>query len=121
VRHILEGTANDLGPLGWDVNYGYGIIDAAAALALSSAGSHGSTEALQIELTSEDSGLVLQTVTDANREFVLENVPEGTYRLKARVDPSTQPDGYTTPWLANEEVAVSYTGDTVLNLTIDYD
>lgn len=121
VRSILEGTATDLGPLGWDTNYGYGIIDAAAALALSSDGADGLTEALQIQLTNDDSSFILQTVADANREFVLKNVPEGSYRLKARVDPSTQPGSYTTPWLADEEVAVSYTGDTVFNLAVDYD
>lgn len=33
VRHILESTAKDRGPAGGDIYYGYGIVDAAAAIA----------------------------------------------------------------------------------------
>ena len=32
IRQILQETAHDLGPAGWDPEYGYGIIDAYAAL-----------------------------------------------------------------------------------------
>lgn len=33
VRAIIEGTARDRGPAGWDASYGWGAVDAAAALA----------------------------------------------------------------------------------------
>jgi serine protease len=32
VRQLIERTARDLGPPGFDTAYGYGLIDAAAAL-----------------------------------------------------------------------------------------
>ncbi len=32
VRCYLEATARDRGPLGWDSNYGWGALDARAAL-----------------------------------------------------------------------------------------
>ncbi len=32
VRSVLQSTAKDKGPAGWDSEYGYGIVDAAAAL-----------------------------------------------------------------------------------------
>ncbi|MDH3454725.1 MAG: PKD domain-containing protein, partial [Desulfuromonadales bacterium] len=32
IRAILQATAKDKGPAGWDPNYGWGILDAAAAL-----------------------------------------------------------------------------------------
>jgi serine protease len=32
IRSILEGTAEDLGPAGWDQDFGHGIVDAVAAL-----------------------------------------------------------------------------------------
>ncbi len=32
VRDIIKDTATDLGPRGWDVAYGWGLINAAAAL-----------------------------------------------------------------------------------------
>jgi len=33
VRSLLEQTARDLGPAGWDAGFGYGLVDAAAAVA----------------------------------------------------------------------------------------
>lgn len=33
VRSLLQDTAEDLGPTGWDAGYGYGLIDAQAAVA----------------------------------------------------------------------------------------
>lgn len=40
VRDALESTAEDKGPTGWDQEYGWGIVDAAAALAYSSSPEH---------------------------------------------------------------------------------
>lgn len=40
VRDALEATAEDKGPAGWDAEYGWGIVDAAAALAYSSTPEH---------------------------------------------------------------------------------
>ena len=40
VRYILEVTAEDKGPPGWDIEYGYGIVDAAAAVAMAVQGSN---------------------------------------------------------------------------------
>jgi len=37
IRKAIETTARDLGPKGWDAEYGWGMIDAHAALAASSA------------------------------------------------------------------------------------
>jgi len=33
VRALLQGTAEDLGPTGWDAGFGYGLVDAQAAVA----------------------------------------------------------------------------------------
>jgi subtilisin family serine protease len=33
IRGILDGTALDLGPPGWDPVYGFGLVDCAAAAA----------------------------------------------------------------------------------------
>jgi len=33
IRDVLETTASDLGPVGWDEEYGHGLLDVAAALA----------------------------------------------------------------------------------------
>jgi serine protease len=33
IRQVMELTAKDLGPPGWDQEYGWGMIDAHAALA----------------------------------------------------------------------------------------
>ncbi len=38
VRGAIEGTARDLGPAGWDSEYGWGMIDACAALLYGAAG-----------------------------------------------------------------------------------
>jgi hypothetical protein len=32
VQQLIEDTATDRGPAGWDQDYGWGLIDAAAAL-----------------------------------------------------------------------------------------
>ena len=34
INKILETTAKDLGPVGWDEEYGWGLIDVGAALHL---------------------------------------------------------------------------------------
>ena len=94
VRDILQSTAEDKGPSGWDSHYGYGIVDAAAAVGAAgpplppALGTIAGTVTNAIAGTpiagatvSADSGQSATTAADGT--YSLADVPAGSYNVTA--------------------------------------
>lgn len=94
VESALERNAVDLGNPGWDPYYGYGRLDALAALK-EGLPEGGGTISGQVYLEGRKNwggasvsvaGTDYRTVTDAAGSFVLAGLPPGTYDLRAGKD-----------------------------------
>ncbi len=59
VQDILKQSADDLGPAGWDPSYGWGRINAAAAVQLASAGDPGDSQPPSVSFTAPADGATL--------------------------------------------------------------
>jgi len=89
VRNRLQQTADDLGPAGFDTNYGYGLVDAdeAAPPAPPATGTIAGT------VTDTDTGNLIEgatvtadgysTTTEANGTYTLADLPVGSYTVTA--------------------------------------
>jgi subtilisin len=110
VRTLLEGTARDLGPAGWDPGFGYGLVDAYAAV--SAAASPVQYDAAVTAISAPDSAvigdLVQVAVTVANA---------GTDVVSFDVSLAESPDGTAFP---DQSVLNLAPGD-MATLTFDWD
>ena len=85
VRIILQMTAADLGGEGWDPLYGYGLVDAEAAVAMARASLNARNSDFTVRL-SRAGRVVREVRADAGGNFTLEDLPEGSYTLEAGND-----------------------------------
>jgi subtilisin len=110
VRTLLEGTARDLGPAGWDPGFGYGLVDAYAAVG--AAASPVQYDAAVTAISAPDSAvigdLVQVAVTVANT---------GTDVVSFDVSLAESPDGTAFP---DQSVLNLAPGD-MATLTFDWD
>ncbi|RIH81362.1 Thermophilic serine proteinase [Calidithermus terrae] len=85
VKLILANTATDLGAAGWDPYYGYGLVNAEAAVkaARDLLSAHYSDFRVRLR---QGSTLVAEARADRGGSFALENVPAGRYTLEAGND-----------------------------------
>jgi len=66
LEQILEGTAKDLGAAGWDTYYGYGRVDAAAAVQSAKLTQNIDSQAPSVSITSPASSNTVAGVTAVN-------------------------------------------------------
>jgi len=109
VRLCLQQTADDLGTTGWDPQYGYGLVDAEQA-ALETEDGNNLPGAIAGKVTDAETdaaiggamvaveGTSLSATTDANGDYTIADVAEGTYTVTASAE------GYEN---ASQEVTVS--------------
>jgi len=91
IRSILHATALDLGPTGWDQQYGYGKVDAYAALTYNATLSSISGSVIDDETGLGFQGAVVSytgpesgsDTTDANGAYAIDSLSPGTYTLTA--------------------------------------
>ena len=85
VRLILRATATDLGYDGWDSFYGYGLVDAEAAVAMARTSLSARNSDFTVRL-SRAGRLIEEVRADAGGNFTLAGMPEGSYILEAGND-----------------------------------
>lgn len=145
LRFILEGTARDLGPAGPDADYGYGLVDAAAAVreALRRTGDPGSGQAIPgaapddgsggepiyvVALEADSLAPAAQDETSGAQGFVFDliGLPPGAYAIYAGTD--RDGDGYICdagdlcgglPTAAAAEPITLNAGERILDLELE--
>jgi hypothetical protein len=73
IRNLLASTAQDLGPVGRDSLYGYGLVDAAAAVAALSSSPVIPAPAVNVLLTTDNTSYVSGTDTHSTLNAVVTN------------------------------------------------
>jgi len=78
VREALESTAEDKGPTGWDSDYGWGIVDASAALQWTATPNNPPVAGEQVLTTDEDTNLAITlTATDIDMDQLIYSIVSG--------------------------------------------
>ncbi|WP_051304277.1 S8 family serine peptidase [Calidithermus chliarophilus] len=85
VRYLLASTASDLGAAGWDQYYGYGLVNAEAAVKAARDLLSAYFSDFRVRLR-QGNTLVAEGRADRGGNFALENVPAGRYTLEAGND-----------------------------------
>lgn len=85
IKLILAGTATDLGTAGWDQYYGYGLVNAEAAVKAARDLLSAYYSDFKVRLR-QGNTLVAEVRADQGGDFALENVPAGSYVLEAGND-----------------------------------
>jgi serine protease len=97
VRSIIEGTARDGGPEGWDTAFGYGIVDAAAALAaLTGAPTPTPTASATVTPTATPSPTATPGPTEDTVSVTKASYNNGKDLLKVEATSSASPDAVLT-------------------------
>ena len=93
VRATLTSTAEDIGPTGKDMHYGYGLVSAAAAVAAVAPPATGTISGTVTDAGTTDpiAGATVtdgtrSATTDTNGNYTIYDVPEGTYTVTASAD-----------------------------------
>ena len=110
---ILAETATDLGASGWDPYYGYGLVDAEAAVQLARKllGAHFRDFTIRLL---EGSNVIQEVRADADGTFLMKNVAVGSYKLEAGTDRNHRDTlGEPGEFYGATGVTVSYSGDKV--------
>ena len=118
VLAILQSTSRDLGASGWDPEYGSGLVDAQAAVALAQSLLRAPADSLVVRLQ-RGGATVAEGRADAAGLFGFENLAAGDYTLEV----GTDVDGDGALGEGGElygmvKVAVSYTGDATQNVVV---
>lgn len=127
VRTRLQEMADDLGDAGWDSKYGYGLVDAENAVLGATNGDNlqplavgtiagkvtdADTNLVAIEeATVVVEGISLSATTDANGDYTIINVAEGTYTVTASAD------GYENA--SHQEVTVEADATSTANFALN--
>lgn len=120
VELILEVTAKDLGIAGPDTWYGWGLVDAGAAVSLARALEAAPSFSDVIVRLSSGATVVKQTTASGSGAFDLGQVAAGTYRLEAGTD--LDGDGRIDDFgelYVSLPVTVTYEGDLVAGLNLE--
>src|SRR3989338_8272457 len=90
VRAVLTSTADDIGAAGKDTHYGYGLVNAAVAVGAIAPPATGTISGTVTDADTLDpiagatvSDGTRQATTDANGDYSITDVPEGTYTVTA--------------------------------------
>lgn len=105
VQEILACSAKDIGPPGWDEQFGYGLLDAGAALAAAGKAAGAGLGEYTVSL-SKDGQVVASSGTGSGGAFDLGQVEAGSYLLEVTLDPASAGGPY-----ALVPVSVTYDGD----------
>ncbi len=115
VQEILAETANPLGNDGWTPQFGYGLIDAGAAVAAARDGLRVEPQAIVVRVLDGDT-VVAEGTADSAGEFNVGAVPAGEYTLVAG-DERYGKLGVPGTVYGEQSLRVTYNGD----ITIDLD
>jgi serine protease len=111
IRLILRDTANDLGPTGWDPDYGYGLVNAESAVQLARDLLTAQFADFTIRLR-QGGSIVEETRADGSGNFTIESVPEGSYTLEAGNDQDNDGIlGEPGEFYGSTTVSIAYSGD----------
>ncbi len=118
VLAILQSTSKDLGASGWDPEYGSGLVDAQAAVALARSLLRAPADSLIVRLR-RGGIMVAEGRADAAGLFGFENLAAGDYTLEV----GTDVDGDGALGEGGElygvvKVSVDYTGDATQNVVV---
>ncbi|MEJ2359126.1 MAG: S8 family serine peptidase [Deinococcales bacterium] len=117
-RYILRNTATDLGLSGADTYYGYGLVNAAAAVQTAQSWLTGNATDLIVRLT-QGATVAAEVRADSAGHYGLNGIPSGSYTLEAGTD--VDHDGVLGEggeFYASTPITISYTGDQVQSLTV---
>ncbi|RTG96945.1 S8 family serine peptidase [Thermus scotoductus] len=111
IRLILRGTASDLGAAGWDPYYGYGLVNAEAAVRVARDLLSARFSEFWVRLR-QGSTVVAEVQADQGGNFTLENVSAGSYTLEAGNDRDGDGVlGEPGEFYGSSTINVAYTGD----------
>jgi serine protease len=111
VKQLLRDTATDLGTPGWDPEFGYGLVHAERAVAAARAllAAHYSDFIVRIR---SGATVIGETRADRAGNFLLQNIPAGSYTLEAGTDRNRNGIlGEPGEFYGSQALAVSYVGD----------
>ena len=115
---ILQLTSKDLGASGWDQEYGAGLVDAQAAVALAQNSLRAPTDSLTVKLR-RGGTLVAEGRANATGLFGFDNLTAGEYTLEVGTD--IDGDGILGEGgelYGAAQVSVSYAGDATQNVLV---
>lgn len=119
LTQLLQQSARDIGAAGFDNEFGWGLVDAGAAVAAA----YGANSATFAQFTArllEGSTVVASVPVSASASFDLGQVPAGTYTLEAGTDRDGDGQlGDFAEFYGALTVEVSYTGDVVRQLEME--
>ncbi len=116
---LLQSSARDIGLVGPDTFYGWGMVDARAAVEAARDASRALFSDVTVRLV-DDAGVVAWAKANASGTYDLGQVAAGSYTLEAGTD--RDGDGLIDDlgeFYANTAVTVTYAGDMVRNLDVN--
>lgn len=112
VKSLLADTATDLGPLGWDPDFGFGLVHAGRAVEAARALLTAHHSDFTVRIRGAD--LVAETRADPAGNFLFENIPAGSYTIEAGTDVNRNGVlGEPGEFFGSRELTLSYTGDVI--------
>ena len=118
VESILETSADDLGSRGWDPDFGYGRVNAAAAVQLALGGSMADTSSPTVAITSPVNGSAVSGMVPVN-VGASDNV--GVQRVELFADGELVGTDYTSPYAFSWDSAGTGAGTSVILTALAYD
>ena len=112
VKSLLADTATELGPAGWDPDFGFGLVHAGRAVEAARASLTAHHSDFTVRIRGAD--LVAETRADPAGNFLFENIPAGSYTIEAGTDLNRNGVlGEPGEFFGSRELTLSYTGDVI--------